>query len=60
MFDRVVKHKELIKTLSLTVLVTGVIAFVAGIKAHERYINGVERERAEAMSEVVKVDEVKQ
>ena len=57
MFDKVMKQKELIKTIAITILITAVIAFVAGIKSHERYQAGINKAREEAKASVVKVDE---
>lgn len=57
MFDWVKTNKELLKTIGLTIVITGVIAFVAGVKAQSRYQNTINQAREEAKASVVKVDE---
>jgi hypothetical protein len=53
MFDKVMKQKELIKTIAITILITAVIAFIAGIKSHERYQAGINKAREEAKASIV-------
>ena len=53
MFDKVLKQKELIKTIAITILITAVVAFIAGIKSHERYQAGVNKVREEAKASIV-------
>lgn len=53
MFDKVLKQKELIKTIAITILITAVIAFIAGIKSHERYQAGINKAREEAKASIV-------
>ena len=54
------QRRELLKTIAITVLVTAVIAFVAGIKAQTRYQNTINKAREEAKASIVKVDVAEQ
>ena len=60
MFDWVKTNKELLKTIGLTIVITGVIAFVAGVKAQSRYQNTINQAREEAKASIVKVDVAEQ
>ena len=50
------QRRELLKTIAITVLVTAVIAFVAGIKTQTRYQNTINKAREEAKASIVKVE----
>lgn len=59
MFGWIKKNKDTIKNVVIAVLLTGVVAFVLGMKFESHANQQIEQARAEARAEVVKVSEVK-
>lgn len=56
MYNKLIKNKENIKNVVIAILLTGILAFIAGTKFESRANKQIEQARAEVSKQITQVE----